>query len=478
VSVTNAKDAGGGSFRAAVEKANADRSVGSIVFKPGQKPIGLATPVVYSGPQALEIVGSGRVVDGAGLAPDAADAILARGGGNLSVALLTIRNAPGQGLTYQVPAGATGTKKVTLTGVRVLGNDGHGVLVNDQDFPDEAGDPDVSPPVPPNAAGSAASLEVRIVASEVSGNGSAALDRDGVRINEGADGNLRLVVALTRVADNGGDGVELDERGDGNVDFGVSGLQLARNGFFDIEADPDDGMDVDESGAGAVIGDVVASAASDNAEEGWDLNENDAGDFLVDMTLVEASRNGEEGIDFEEDDDFAGGGNLVTALNGIRADGNAAGDAGVKIREKGDGDLGATIRNVQANANQADGVNVREDAAGNLEATIDRATAPANTGDGVELEENAAGNLTGTVDRSTTDGNGQDGVELDENGAGNLAGTVSRGSASTNASVGVRADQQVSAGDLGTLDLIEMTVAGNPDGNVVANAGVTVTQTP
>src|SRR6185436_10916582 len=105
----------------------------------------------------------------------------------------------------------------------------------------------------------------------------------------------------------------------------------------------------------------------------------------------------------------------------------------------------------QANANQADGVNVREDAAGNLEATIDRATAGANTGDGVELEENAAGNLTGTV---------------------------SRGSASTNASVGVRADQQVSAGDLGTLDLIAMALADNPDGNVVANAGVTVTQTP
>ena len=101
-----------------VQKANADSSVGRIVFLPGLKPIALATPVVYSGAQALEIIGTGGIVDGAGLAASAADAFLANGGGNLSVALLTIRNAPEQGLTYQVPSGSTGTKKVTLTAVQ------------------------------------------------------------------------------------------------------------------------------------------------------------------------------------------------------------------------------------------------------------------------------------------------------------------------------------------------------------------------
>ena len=479
VGVTNAKDAGAGSFRAAVEKANADTSVGRIVFLPGLKPIALATPVVYSGPQALEIVGTGGIVDGAGLAASAADAFLANGGGNLSVALLTIRNAPGQGLTYQVPSGATGTKKVTLTAVKVLGNDGHGVLVNDQDFPEDAGNPDVEPIELPNPAGSAASLDVRIIGSDISGNGFAALDRDGVRVNDGADGGIRFVVSLTRVAGNGGDGIELDERGPGNASFDVSGVQITGNGFFDIEADADDGMDVDESLDGSILGNVLASAASDNAEQGWDINENDAGDIDVDMTLVEASRNAEEGIEFEEDDDFAGGGNLLANLSGIRADGNASvdGDGGVKAREKGDGDLAVGLRNVQASGT-GDGVFIREDASGNLDATVDRATAGGNTGDGIEFEENAAGNLTAAVDRSTTDGNGQDGVEFDENGAGNLTGTVSRGSASNNVSVGVRADQQVSTGDTGTLSLIAMALANNPGGDVLANAGVTVTQTP
>jgi hypothetical protein len=101
-----------------------------------------------------------------------------------------------------------------------------------------------------------------------------------------------------------------------------------------------------------------------------------------------------------------------------------------------------------------------------------------NTGDGIEFEENDVGHLTAIVDRSTTDGNTQDGVEFDENSAGNLTATVSRGSASSNGSAGVRADQQVSAGDVGTLDLIAMTLLDNTDGPFVANAGVAVTQTP
>ena len=131
-----------------------------------------------------------------------------------------------------------------------------------------------------------------------------------------------------------------------------------QNGELD-PSDLDDGLDVDEVDAGDLVGKVAASSASDNFEEGWDLNENDAGDFRVEMTLAEASRNGEEGFDFEEDDDFQGGGNLVTKLVGIKADGNGArgGDAGLKIRERGDGDLDTDIRNAQANGNLSGGIN-------------------------------------------------------------------------------------------------------------------------
>jgi len=287
--VTSSGDAGAGSFRAAVELANDNASIGHIVFTGNLDPIELESTVLYDGPQSLSIVGNGAVLDGTDL-PGTSDAFRAETPGDLSVIGLTIANAAGEGLEYQVPANASGTKRVSLNGVRVLGGDpelgrgGHGVLLNDQTFPDEAGDPDAEPdPIPPTPDGSAASLDVSVLNSEFDGNGFGALDRDGLRVNEGGAGDLTIVVRNTLATDNGADGIELDERGDGNVDFTVSGSQITGNGsFHDLfppadpdEVDLDDGMDVDESNAGHVIGRLTNSIASDNFEEGWDFNEND-----------------------------------------------------------------------------------------------------------------------------------------------------------------------------------------------------------
>ena len=467
--VTNSNDDGPGSFRAAVDEANANSAIRTIEFDLALGPIMLESPVVYTGKHSLQILSNGAVLDGGQLV--GAAAFLANGGADLSVSLLTVQNAPEDGLAYQVPAKATGTKHVTLTDVTIRDNGGHGVLINDQDFPEEAD--------PPNPAGSKASLDVTVIDSEFDGNGFGDLDRDGLRVNEGGRGSLNFVLSFTGVEGNGGDGIELDERGDGDAVFSVLAASITGNGELD-EDDLEDGMDVDESADGAVIGNVAASLANDNFEEGWDINENDAGDFKVDLTSVEASGNGEEGVDFEEDDDFAGGGDLITNLVDVETDDNAGGDGGLKIREKGDGNLTAAIRRAVAAGNQTDGIHVQEDDAGNLAATIERSTADGNSSDGIEFEENSTGDLSAIVDRSTTDGNGQDGVEFDESadddesGDGNLAGTVSRGSSSNNTVAGVRASQKPPGA--GTLNLVAMTLASN--GTAVIPTNVIVTQTP
>jgi hypothetical protein len=436
VQVTNSNAAGPGSFKAAIDKANTDSSVGRVLFRFGLAPIVLAQPVVYSGSQSLDILGSGAVIDGGGF--------VANGGGDLSVTLLTIKNAPKEGLTYEVPPTADGTKKVVLTGVNIKGNTGHGVLINDQEDPEDTGDPDNG--IHGNSNGSDAALDVWVTASNFEDNGFSVSDRDGLRVNEGGLGKLNAVITLSRFHHNAADGIELDERADGDAVFTVTGTQLTENGPFDPD-DLDDGMDVDELDGGSLIGKVLASVAKNNFEEAWDLNENDGGNFQVDMTLVEASGSGEEGIDFEEDDDFAGGGDLTTTLVGIKADGNTSddGDAGLKIREKGAGNLTATVRNAQTNGNADDGTNIRED---------------------------SDGNLVATVDRSTTDGNGGDGIHFDERGANTLTATASNGNSRNNGSAGVRADQ-----GNGTLDLIAMVLTGNAI-PFFANASVTVNQTP
>lgn len=445
VFVTTSANAGPGSFRAAIDRANADPSISLVVFTGRARTIALQSTVVFSGAQDLAIEASGVTLDGAGIG--AGPAFLLTGGGDLSVLGLTVRNAPAEGIDIEVPTTATGTLRLTLAGVSIVGNKGHGVLVNDQD------DPTTTDGVPPDPAGSAASIAVALWNTRFAENGYSVSDRDGLRVNEGGAGDLWFLGRLVTADGNAADGIELDERGPGDVRLDLWGGRITRNGVFD-PSDLDDGMDIDEAGDGSILGTVAFTTASDNFEEGLDFNENDGGDLRVDLAFVEASRNGEEGIDYEEDDDFAGGGDLVTTMVGIRANGNAAGDGGVKIREKGTGNLQARLNGVEAGENGGAGISVREDALGSLTADITRASTVANGSHGIDFDEN----------RATT-----------ADAASNLTATVTDAASRDNVGAGVRADQQTPG--TGTLTLTRVELTGNGGGNTTGG-GVTVTVVP
>lgn len=447
--VTNTDDAGPGSFRAAVLAANADASIKRIQFIGRAGTIALSSTVEFTGTQDLQIDGNRSTIDGGLLAGLEDPSLRATGGGDLSITTLTFRNAPGPGVDVEVPASSSGIRKYSLVNIDVIGNGGHGVVINDQTFPELAGDADATPPVPPNPDGSSASLHVTVTGSSFHNNGFGALDRDGLRINEGGEGHLIVKISLTKATNNGADGIELDERGEGNVDFEVFGSQFSGNGAFALgmpDPDLDDGIDVDESMGGHLIGKVILTSANDNYEEGFDFNENDAGDLRIDMSLVEASRNLEEGIDLEEDDDFAGGGDLITTMSGIVANGNAGGDAGVKIREKGVGDLDARLTTVQAGGNETRGIQLREDAGGSMVAELRLIR---------------------------TDDNAGIGIDFDENGTGGLSASVKNSGSRNNDGFGVRADDQGADG-ASTLVLTNVTLTGNIDGPS-GGGGVTIT---
>ncbi|HEY6508671.1 MAG TPA: hypothetical protein VIY56_11710 [Vicinamibacterales bacterium] len=411
VVVFNSNDSGPGSFRAAIARANTDRAVTQIQLAGRVSVIALQQTVNFTGAQSLTIHGNGAVLDGSGIALGAA--FLATGGGDLAISRLTVRNAPAEGIDVEVPSSATGTIHVLLSHVEILDNHGHGVLVNDQE------DPSTVDGVQPNSNGSAASVFVTVNKSRFAGNGYSVSDRDGLRVNEGGDGDLAIVVNLTVAADNAADGIEVDERGAGDVLVDVRNTTVVRNGKFDPD-DLDDGFDIDEYDDGSVIGILVSSIANDNYEEGLDFNENNAGDLRVYLVNVEASGNREEGVDYEEDDDFAGGGDLVTIMSHVTTNGNGAdgGDAGLKIREKGVGHLDATLLDIEASGTVIGGVRVREDAEGDLRSRIDRVAARENSGRGIDFDENAAGNLTVRASASTSLTNGDVDVRADQQAPG------------------------------------------------------------
>jgi hypothetical protein len=128
VHVTTRADDGPGSFRQAVLNANADPSIGVIRFDRGLDPIRLVQPVTYSGGQALIIRGEGARLDGSGL-PPGGSALVAEGGGELTITDLTVAHAPGNGITIKVPEVATGVFKVRLHEVTIRENGLHGILI-------------------------------------------------------------------------------------------------------------------------------------------------------------------------------------------------------------------------------------------------------------------------------------------------------------------------------------------------------------
>ncbi len=444
--VTTNADAGPGSFRAAVVRANADPAVTRIEFGGRARLVALATTVEFTGTQPLTIDGNGATIDGGAIAAGAA--FRATGGGDLALVALTVRRAPAEGVDVQVPLSATGTVRVWLGGVTIADNKGHGVLINDQV------DSSTTDGVQPNDAGSDASIAVAVTTSRFLRNGFSVSDRDGLRVNEGGAGDLTFASRFLEAEANAADGVEIDERGAGDVRLDVWSSRFTRNGAFD-PADLDDGFDIDEYNDGSIVGLVALTSANDNYEEGFDFNENNLGDLRVNLAFVDVSRNGEEGIDYEEDDDFAGGGDLVTVMYGVRTNGNGVngGDAGLKIREKGVGELQATVTGAEASENLTAGVSIREDNVGSLVATLNSVKALSNAGHGIDFDENRA---------STSD-------------SGNLSASVTGGAASNNGGAGIRADQQTPG--TGNLVLTGVELLANV-GGPTTGGGVTITVVP
>lgn len=417
--VTSAADAGPGSFRQAVLDANATSSIRSIRFESGLGTIRLVEPVTYSGTQALVIRGGGARLVGSDLA-DGESALVAEGGGDLTIHDLTVAKAPGNGITIKVPGLASGVFTVRLHQVTIRENGLHGILINDQaEY--------FSDPSSESEAGSAASLLVEVSASRFVKNGFALIDSDGLRINEGGVGTLEAHIRDTDFSDNGADGLELDERAAGHADFTLARTLLIGNGAFSAE-DFDDGIDVDERSGGDLVGRFKDVVARGNFEQGVDLNENGAGNLRVRMADVRAVENNEEGIEFEEDDDVEGGGNIHAELLRVtaRANARAGGDAGLKLREKGPGNLVANLIEALAVDNRLlgsgdpiAGILIREDESGHLTAEVVQATARRNSGDGIQFEENEAGNLAGRIRRSTATGNDGAGANLTQAAPGN-----------------------------------------------------------
>ncbi len=359
VVVTSDADSGAGTFRAALEQASADPAIDTIRFSPRVDTVDLAAPLFFTGAQDLTVDGSGAVIEAAGDAAGDFDLFTASGGGDLSLSRLTFRGGS-DGVVVRTPADATGTVRVALRDVAITDNAEFGLHVDD-------------------LSGSPATIDLTLSKTAILRNGTTALDKDGVRVDERGEGGITARIQGSNLDANGAEGVELDEAGAGDVRLDVVGSSFNDNGYFSAE-DYDDGIDVDEADAGDVRVSIRASQVNGNLDEGVDLNESGEGSLALSVAALDARGNTDEAVALEETD----AGDLTADLRSVRLIGNSA--EGFQAEEGGDGDLLVAILGSVIAFNDGDGAKVEQDDAGVGLLTLRGVFFDGNAGQDVDAE--------------------------------------------------------------------------------------------
>ena len=371
--VSNRADAGPGSFRAAVEAANADAAITSIRFRRDLGTIELQSTVIYTGTQALAI--DGRGTDIASAAPQTFDLFIADGGGDLTLRNLTFRDGD-NGIVVEIPGLAEGPVSVSLFDVTVVDNLRFGLTIDEDD---------------PGEEPFAASVNLVVVSSHFARNGLLDTDDedegdvDAVRVNERGDGDITAAVLNSEFVDNGADGFELDEEGLGDATMTALNSTFDDNGL--TREGGDDGLDIDESEDGGIWLKVVGSSFNRSTDDGIGLDESGEGDLEISLVQVEASANLDSGISADEAD----GGDFEVKFVRVTADENEDkgadfSEGNAEIAGSGEGDFDGRIVASSFSDNADDGIAVEQLAPGTGVLRLVNVALDGNDGEAVDAD--------------------------------------------------------------------------------------------
>ena len=340
------------SLQAAITEANANSHINKIVFKRNAH-IELTAPVIYNGDQNITLIGNGAEIDGAQagsffLADDLTavttdGTLIFNTAADVTIRKLTITNSATRGIVVNIPDDAEGDDiQVTMHKVTIRDSALYGVHIDDNSDEFDEGE-----------TGSSIGIDLRISRSSFTGNGTGAIDFDGVRVDERGEGDIDARIVHTHIDGNGGDGMELDEAGEGDVNASLFHVTLNGNGFYN-EEDLDDGFDIDEAGEGNIDVRLFHVEANNNMDEGLDFDEEDEGDVKLSLSSVQAINNADEGIKVDEED----AGDIDARLKKVKV--INSGDDGIQFTELGEGEIKTTLKKVIASHNKKYGIKVEQ----------------------------------------------------------------------------------------------------------------------
>lgn len=339
-------------FLQAMTAANSDNTINTIVFKRNSH-IVLTQPIIFQGGQPLTLIGNGATIDGSSAGSFVLDddltavtedgTLIFNTAENITIHRLSVINSATRGIVINIPDNAEGDDiNVNLLNVNIANSALYGLHIDDNANEFDEGD-----------EGSAIGIELNIFKSNFTGNGTGAIDFDGIRVDERGEGDIVAKIRNTHIDRNGGDGIELDEAGEGDVVAIMNRVTLNNNGFYNAE-DLDDGFDIDEAGDGDIHVYLTGVQANDNMDEGLDFDEEGEGDVLLKAFNVKAMNNFDEGIKVDEEGD----GDIKSRLTKVKV--INSGDDGIQFTEVGEGKIRARLKKVIASGNEKYGIKIEQ----------------------------------------------------------------------------------------------------------------------
>jgi hypothetical protein len=423
VLVTNGKDSGEGSLRAALEAVSKQEAPAQIlVVTDGD--IEIASTLTYTGKAPLAIYGKGQTVktkadttllaltEGADLTVNGLDF---EGPGGFDI---KNRGKDGKGIFIDMRPDQTGVVTLVLEDVKVSGVAYHGVHISDCDLADDCGAGRGG-----KGGGSPASIVVRLSEVKISDVGNGRFDADGLRVDERSAGDILFYAQDSTFEKVGADGVELDEGQEGSVFATAVDSKFEDNGAYcdpkilkaflpkEDEGEFDDGEKAETDIPGAVTG-SPDDACIEREVELYESGSVKEYEFGIDT---------DDGFDIDE----AGPGDLWALIVGATVTGNL--DEGLDFGEEDEGGIKFAAWRTTAKDNTDDGIKIVESEGGSVEALLHKVTSKDNGGKGGVFEQRDAGDLTVVVDQSET-GNNDDGdktgLEVVQDGEGEGTLTV------------------------------------------------------
>lgn len=404
IQVTNGKDSGEGSMRAALEAVAAGKADSILVTT--KEEIEITSTLAYNGMAPISIYGSGQTIE----SDKNIDLLAITKGADVNISGLkfegpggfSIQNRgdkngeAGKGIFVNVRNDQTGTLTVNLNNVEVSGVAYHGIHVSDCDIAKDCGAGSGG-----EGGGSPASIAVNAYNVKIHNVGFGRVDGDGLRVDERNEGDIHFSAHNSSFTKVGADGVELDEGQDGNVVVNASNVDFSDNGAYcqkdllqpllpsPVEAEFKQG----EFAANKVPAEITGSPDDKCFEREVDLYKDGT---------VEAY---EFGIDFDDgfDIDEAGNGGIQTVLQSVTINNNL--DEGLDFDEENDGDIQITIIDSSAEGNTDDGFKVTEEDNGNLNSLISSVKSKKNNGKGIVLESKNDGMVAALIENSETEEN-------------------------------------------------------------------------